>query len=207
MKTELISSEAPDCIERALAVLNAGGLVVFPTDTVYGVGAPVDAEESIERLYTAKGREETKAIPVLLGDVAQLDRVATGLTESARRLAGRYWPGPLTLIVSRRPDLPKALSPYPTVGVRIPDHALARRLLRSAGPLATTSANRSGQPSPVTAQEALAQLDGRVELIIDGGRTPGGVPSTVVDCSGPELKILRAGPLTAEQIRAAGAGE
>jgi len=119
------------------------------------------------------------------------------------QLATRFWPGPLTLVVPKHPDLPEAVSASQTVGVRVPDHPAARVLLRAAGPLAVTSANRSGEASPVTAKEVMEQLGGRIPLIIDGGRTPGGIPSTVVNCLGIEPVILREGPLTAGQVRQA----
>ncbi len=118
-------------------------------------------------------------------------------------LADRFWPGPLTLIVSRKPDLPDALSITPTIGVRVPDHPVALKLLRLAGPLAVTSANISGHENTNTAQEVLDQLGGRIHLVIDGGRTPGGVPSTVVDCTRPIPVILRAGPISMEDIQSA----
>jgi len=121
----------------------------------------------------------------------------------ARILAARFWPGPLTLVVPKQPTLPEAISATATVAVRIPDHPVARALLRAAGPMAVTSANLSGQPSPVEAEEVLRQLNGRIPLVLDGGVTPGGVPSTLVDCLGAEPVLLREGPLTKEQILAA----
>jgi L-threonylcarbamoyladenylate synthase len=154
-------------------------------------------------IYIAKDRPDDKAIPVLIGASNDLEKVTLEVPEAASRLAALFWPGPLTLVVSKCPDLPETVSAKPTVGVRVPDHALARKLLLAAGPMAVTSANISGQPSPSTAQEVLAQLGGRIALIIDGGKTPGGVPSTVVDCSGPEIRILREGPILKDQIWAA----
>ncbi|RPJ22421.1 MAG: Sua5/YciO/YrdC/YwlC family protein, partial [Chloroflexi bacterium] len=115
----------------------------------------------------------------------------------------RFWPGPLTVLVPKRSDLPESVSATSTVGVRVPDHAVARALLRAAGPLAVTSANISGSQSPVIAQEVYKQLGGRIPLIIDGGRTPGGIPSTLVDCTIPELQILREGPISLEELRSA----
>ncbi len=199
--TRVISAQDPQAIAQALAVLERDGMVAFPTDTVYGLGARVVSCAGIDALYAAKGRENTKAIAVLLGDASQLDQVAEDLSEAARRLANRFWPGPLTLVVSRHPGLPSELSPLPTVGVRIPDHPFARALLRASGPLATTSANASGAENPLTAQDVLSQLGGKIELVIDGGRTPGGVPSTVVDCTGGEAKILRAGPIAEAELK------
>ncbi len=202
MTTQIIQAGSAEAIESALNILRQGGLVAFPTDTVYGVGALVFYETAVQAIYEAKGRPEEKAIPVLLGDIADVDKVALGLNEKARRLAERYWPGPLTLVVRKRDLVPAAVSPTDTVGVRIPNHEFTRALLRASGPLAVTSANLSGEPSPCTAEEVLAQLAGRIDLIIDGGRTPGGVPSTVVDCTQDNLVVLREGPINAEEMRA-----
>jgi L-threonylcarbamoyladenylate synthase len=174
---------------------------VFPTDTVYGLAALPTKAEYIERLYTIKGRSSSRAIGILIGYPIELRLVADTPNEIALRLAKRFWPGSLTLIVPRNPSLPEILSPQPTIGVRIPDHPVALALLRMTGPLAVTSANLSGGENPSTAQEALAQLKGRVHLVIDGGRTPGGVPSTVVDCTDTTPVILRAGPITMEDLQ------
>jgi L-threonylcarbamoyladenylate synthase len=182
--------------------LQHGGLVAFPTDTVYGLAALPFQAETVERLYTAKGRNSEKAIAILVGDIDQLKQVTTEMSIVAQRLAERFWPGPLTLVVPRHLSLPEALSPYPTIGIRMPNHPVALAVLRRTGPLAVTSANLSGQASTSTAQEVLEQLDRRVHLILDGGRTPGGVPSTVVDCTGVDLVILRAGPISLEELQA-----
>ena len=202
MKTEILSAQDPSTIPRALAVLRGGGLVAFPTDTVYGLGALAFDAAAIEKIYAAKGRSTEKAIPILLGDAADLEQITAQVSEMALRLAGRFWPGPLTLVVPKHPSLPEAVSSTPTVGVRVPDHPVARALLRAAGPMAVTSANLSGQASPCTAQEVYAQLGGRIPLILDGGGTLGGVPSTVVNCLGAEPQILREGPVTLAQIQA-----
>jgi L-threonylcarbamoyladenylate synthase len=126
--------------------------------------------------------------------------VAVNIPDAALRLAERFWPGPLTIIFPRYPDLPSELSPLPTIGVRMPDHPVALKLLRLSGPLAVTSANISGSSNTRTAGEVMAQLGGRVPIILDGGRTPGGLPSTVVDPCGEELAILRPGPLTRSDL-------
>jgi L-threonylcarbamoyladenylate synthase len=203
MKTEILLARDPGILARALAVLQKGGLVAFPTDTVYGVGTLAFNGAAVGRIYIAKDRPDDKAIPVLIGTSTDLEKVTLEVPEAASRLAARFWPGPLTLVVPKHPDLPETVSATPTVGVRVPDHGLARKMLMAAGPMAVTSANISGKPSPSTAQEVLAQLSGRIALIIDGGKTPGGVPSTVVDCSGPEIRILREGPILKDQIWAA----
>jgi L-threonylcarbamoyladenylate synthase len=206
MKPEILSVNDPVALTRALEVLSSGGLVAFPTDTVYGLGAALFNVQAIDQLYAVKGRDTAKAIAVLVGNTAALAQVTGEMSVVAERLAQRFWPGPLTLVVARHPALPSNLSPLPTVGVRMPDHPAALALLNQAGPLAVTSANLSGASSAVTAQEVFDQLGGRISLILDGGRTPGGLPSTVVDCTGARLVILRPGPVTAEQIGFALAG-
>jgi L-threonylcarbamoyladenylate synthase len=158
MKTEILSCEHPDAIFRAVAVLQSGGLVAFPTDTVYGVAANPFDPAPIARLYEAKIRDPNKAIAVLIGDLGQIPQVAREITDSARRLAERFWPGALTLIVPRQDSLPDILSPSQSIGLRMPDHKFALALLQNAGPLATTSANLSGSSNTTTAQEVLAQL-------------------------------------------------
>lgn len=200
IETQILSVDSPQAVERALAVLNAGGLVAFPTDTVYGLASAAFDPAGIERIYEAKGRDAAKAIPILLGDIDHLEQVAPGLPPAAGKLAARFWPGALTLVVPKNPALPAVLSALPTVGVRMPDHPFALRLLKQAGPLAVTSANLSGKENPRSAQDVLAQLSGRIELVLDGGPTPGGVPSTVVDCTGAQPAILRQGAIPAEEI-------
>lgn len=200
METVVLSTDDPRAVEAALSVLKSGGLVAFPTDTVYGLAADPFNPAAIQRLYAAKERDMSKAIAVLVAGVEQLDLITTGLSDAADRLAARFWPGALTLVISRRPELPPELSALPTIGVRMPDHAFALKLLRASGPLATTSANRSGEENPLTADDVLQQLGGRIELVLDGGRCPGGIPSTVVDCTVPDGRILREGALNSELI-------
>ncbi len=202
MNTEVLSAQDPLALPRALEILQLGGLVAFPTDTVYGVGALAFDGAAVESIYAAKDRPVEKAIPVLIGDADDLAKVSAEVPEIALKLAARFWPGPLTLVMPKHPKLPEAVSSAPTVGVRIPGHPVARALLRLAGPMAVTSANLSGQPSPSTAQEVFAQLGGRIALILDGGKTPGGVPSTVVDCIGVEPQVLRAGAIPKSEIMA-----
>jgi len=170
---------------------------------VYGVGALAFDGKAIESIYAAKDRPIEKAIPILISDVGELEKVGIDVPPAALRLASRFWPGPLTILVPKRPDLPESVSATSTVGVRVPDHEIARLLLRAAGPMAVTSANISGGPSPVSAEEVFEQLGGRIPLILDGGRTPGGVPSTLVDCTTPELTILREGPIGLAELQSA----
>jgi L-threonylcarbamoyladenylate synthase len=201
MKTELLSAEHPSAISHALDVLNHGGLICFPTDTVYGLAARPFQPLSIERLYIVKGRSSQKAIGMLLGKLDHLAQITASMNPLAARLAEAFWPGPLTLVVPRHPDLPPMLTPDQTIGVRMPDHPIALALLEQSGPLAVTSANLSGSKNTLTAQEVLDQLRGRIHLVLDGGRVPGGVPSTVVDCTGVQPILLRQGPVTLEDIR------
>jgi L-threonylcarbamoyladenylate synthase len=201
MKTEVIHAEHPIAITHAADTLKHGGLVAFPTDTVYGLASLPFQAEYVERLYTAKGRNSERAIAVLLGDYEQLGQVARDIGETAILWAKKFWPGPLTLIVPRSHSLPDTLSSTGTIGVRVPDHPVALALLSMIGPLAVTSANLSGDENTNTAQEVLDQLNGRIHLILDGGRTPGGVPSTVVDCTAAEPVVLREGPVTLDDLK------
>jgi len=202
MHTEILPPGYPQAILRAQALIQGGELVAFPTDTVYGLGAAINYPQAIDRLYAVKGRDTGKAIAVLIGSLDDLPQVACNMNQSALRLAERFWPGPLTLVLARQSGLPENLSPLPTIGVRMPDHPVALALLQQTGPLAVTSANLSGRPSTITAQQVYQQLGGLIPLIIDGGQTPGGQPSTVVDCTNPEPAILRAGPILLEDIQA-----
>ena len=201
MKTVIIPAENVDAIAHALEILNHGGLVAFPTDTVYGVGALAFDAVAVESIYAAKDRPVEKAIPILIGGPEDLDKVVVEIPSIAAKLAARFWPGALTLVVPKHPHLPEVVSATPTVGVRVPDHPVARALLSAAGPMAVTSANISGEASPKTAKEVSRQLNGRIPLILDGGETPGGVPSTVVNCLGTEPVILREGPVTLKDIQ------
>ncbi len=192
MKTRLLQADAPRAVEEAAAELARGELVAFPTDTVYGLAA---GHDHLRKLYVAKDRPKDKRISILLSDALNLD-ASSLVTPAARALAERFWPGPLTLVmVAPRRG---------TVAFRVPDHAIARRLIAaSGGGLPVTSANRSGQADARTAEEVIAQLDGRIAIVLDGGRTPGGVPSTVVDCTTDQIKILREGAIGAAQIQSA----
>jgi L-threonylcarbamoyladenylate synthase len=192
-------------IAEAVDVLGRGGIVAFPTDTVYGVGADVRQPEAIVGLYEVKNRPLSKPIPVLLSDPDELCDVARTVPDSAWLLAARYWPGALTMVVHASPSLPAILTAGgPTVAVRVPDHPVVRKLIEELGaPLAATSANISGSPSPVTAHDVVAQLGGRIALLLDGGPCAGGRPSTVVDLTVTPPRILRCGPISADQIQVA----
>jgi L-threonylcarbamoyladenylate synthase len=195
-----------DAAGRAAAVeaLRRGNLVAMPTDTVYGVGVALDAPDGLQRLFAAKDRPLDRAIILLVADLEQAAGVGV-LTPSARLLAARFWPGGLTLVLEQRPDarLPSVLTAGArTIGVRLPDHDCPRALARDLGPLPVTSANLSGQPDARDAAGVLAQLGERVALVLDGGPARGGAPSTVVDCSGAEPRVLRAGVVGEAEIAA-----
>jgi len=200
MKTQIVQANSSTVISKALHILQSGGLVAFPTDTVYGVGALAFDGKAVKSIYVAKDRPIEKAIPILIADMEDMEKVGVNIPETAYKLASRFWPGPLTCVIPKKPTLPEAVSAIATVGVRVPDHEVARALLRAAGPMAVTSANISGKDSPSTAEDVFGQLNGRVELIIDGGKTPGGTPSTLVDCTTSQLTILREGPISLKQI-------
>ncbi len=203
MQTHIIPIDNPDSILLAEQSIRSGSLVAFPTDTVYGVGAMAFNLEAIDQLYRVKGRDTSKAIAILVGEIAALALVTSDLGPTASCLAEAFWPGPLTLVVPRHPSLPPNLSPLPTVGVRMPDHKYTLDMLRRSGPLAVTSANLSGNANTNTAQEVYIQLKDRIPLILDGGKTPGGLPSTVVDCTGDKIIILREGPISKDRLLSA----
>jgi L-threonylcarbamoyladenylate synthase len=200
LKTQILPAQE---VQLALEILQNGGLVAFPTDTVYGLGALAFNNDAIESIYKAKDRPIEKAIPILIGELKDLELVAEYIPQMACVFASRFWPGPLTCVVPKKNTLPLAISATSTVAVRIPDHKDARVLLRAAGPLAATSANISGRPSPSSAFEVYEQLNGRIPLILDGGKTAGGTPSTLVDCTGDTPKVLREGPISIEVLLAA----
>lgn len=204
--TELLAADAPGAIERAAAALRNGEVIAVPTETVYGLAVlPVDAP--LERLLHAKRRSAEKGIQLLIDSLDQARAVAV-VPAAAERLAAAFWPGPLTLVLPRRPDvaLPLLLGGgRPTLGLRLPDHDVPRRLARLVGPLAASSANVTGQADALTAQQVLATLAADVALVLDDGPVLGGVASTVVDCTATDgtLRILRAGALSEARIMAA----
>ena len=189
-------------IARAAAVLRAGGLVAFPTETVYGLGANALDPAAVARIFAAKGRPATNPLIVHVAEPGEALRVAAAWPEAAARLAERFWPGPLTLVLLRRATVPDAVTAGgPTVAVRLPAHPVARALIRAAGvPLAAPSANRSTQLSPTRAEHVLTGLDGRLDLLLDGGPTAGGLESTVLDLTRTPPRLLRPGLVTPGEI-------
>ena len=203
MMTAVLSADET-AIRRAIQVLKGGGLVAFPTDTVYGVGAHAFMPEAVAKLYTAKMRPRDRAIPILLAGAEDIALVAEEIPEVAWELMERFWPGGLTLVLPKKAAVPDMVTAgQPNVAVRVPDHPVPQALIEGLGaPLAATSANLSGHPSPITAEEVRAELGGRIELILDGGRCPGGIPSTVLDLTADPPAILRQGAVAAEAIKA-----
>ena len=201
MFTEILPMDHPETMGIAIEELKKGSVIAVPTDTVYGIACLLDKEEAIQNIYDIKERDTSKAIPLLIGEYEQIICATEGISEMGQKLAKRFWPGALTLILEKRDELPAILTPYPTVGVRMPNHDWLRKLIEEAGVIAATSANISGAENPITARDVLKQLDGRIPLIIDGGTCPGGIPSTVVDCTKKEAVILREGVISEEEIR------
>jgi L-threonylcarbamoyladenylate synthase len=194
-----VSPTDPDAsvLAGAARVLSHGGLAIFPTDTLYGLAADPRNAAGVERVFRLKGRVAAQALPLVAASLEQVERSLGGVSERTRRLAERFWPGPLTLIVESGPEVAMAvLGADGTVAVRVPAHAVARGLAASVGfPVVSTSANRTGQPAPATAEEAIAALGGDVDVVIDAGPVAGGAPSTIVDARGDEVRLIRAGAI------------
>ncbi|WP_376790745.1 L-threonylcarbamoyladenylate synthase [Thermoflexus sp.] len=195
----------PEVIARAAGILRAGGLVAFPTETVYGLGADGLNPLALARLFEAKGRPATDPVILHIADLEALPQLAREVPPSAWTLARRFWPGPLTLVLPKQAIVPDLVTAgLPTVAIRMPAHPVALALIRAAGtPIAAPSANRFGHTSPTTAQHVLEDLGGRIELILDAGPTPIGVESTVIDLTRPIPTILRPGGLPREALEAA----
>ncbi|MHB9036811.1 MAG: L-threonylcarbamoyladenylate synthase [Armatimonadota bacterium] len=189
-------------IKAAADAIRRGELVVFPTETVYGLAANVLDQSAVRRVFDAKGRAGTHPLPVQIAGVAQLDVVASRVSDNAGKLAARFWPGPLTLVLKKSESVSDLVSGgLDTVGVRVPDHPVALALLREVGsPIVATSANLTGQGPPGCAQQAVAQLGDKVSVMLDAGECEIGVASTVVDASVEPPRILRVGAISIEQI-------
>jgi L-threonylcarbamoyladenylate synthase len=207
MNTQIITLNAADpeanLVEQAARVLRDGGLVVVPTETVYGIAADAGNPEAVAKLRTAKGRPDTKPLPVMASGFDDIERLSDNPPAAALALARAFWPGPLTLVVSAAASVGPAIHcGHGTVGLRMPDNRVAQAILDAAGrPLALTSANLTGAPDATTAAEALAALNGRVDLVVDAGPANLGKPSTVVDLSTIPTVIRREGSITPEQLR------
>ncbi|HKT40566.1 MAG TPA: L-threonylcarbamoyladenylate synthase [Ktedonobacterales bacterium] len=194
----------PAAIAQAANLLRAGEVVAFPTETVYGLGADATSEAALQRIFAAKGRPLSDPLIVHLADASQLAGVARAIPPEAEQLAERFWPGPLTLVLPRLARIPALVAAGgDTVGVRVPSHPVAQALLQAVElPIAAPSANRFMHTSPTTAAHVLADLDGRIACILDGGPTTVGVESTVVDLTTSPPRLLRPGGVTLEALRA-----
>jgi len=190
-------------VEQAITILKRGGIVACPTDTVYGVGAAINIEQAVERVYQIKGRPHSRALPILLAEKYQLAEVAKVVPPLARRLADRFFPGALTIVLFKSDSVSDIVTGgLKTIAVRIADHPIPVAIVRGLGtPIVGTSANLSGSPSALTAEEVRAQLGEQVDMIIDGGRCPGGRESTIIDLTGERPLILRKGPISLEELR------
>jgi L-threonylcarbamoyladenylate synthase len=208
MNTEIAtvdrSNPDPRVIARAAELIRAGRLVAFPTETVYGLGARALDSAAVGRIFWAKGRPATNPLIVHVADPSRIANVSATWPALAARLADRFWPGPLTMVVPKSPAVPDEVTAGgPTVAIRCPSHPVAQALLRAAGvPLAAPSANRSTELSPTRAEHVLRSLGGRIDLILDAGPCPGGIESTVVDVTGPVARVLRLGLITVPMLEA-----
>ncbi len=199
--TPILSTSDPQSIRLAAEILQRGGLIAFPTDTVYGIGAHGWLNDAVEKIYLIKGRPAEKAIPLLLASADDIESVAREVPPMAHTLMKKFWPGALTLVLKKQPHIPAAVTSSDTVAVRVPDHPLVRALIDALqAPLAATSANKSGQPELLDAQAIAQALGDHLDLILDGGRCAGGVPSTVVDVTVKPMRVLRVGAIAVERL-------
>ena len=189
-------------IKRAVEILKKGGIVAYPTDTVYGIGADPFNEAAVERIFAVKKRSKDLALPILLADKSDISRVAVNIPEIAWKLAECFFPGQLTMVLQKSPQIPMIVcAGGNTIAIRVPDYPMTVALIRGLGnPIIGTSANISGKPNPTTAEEVYQQLGDEVDFIIDGGEYPGGVESTVIDLSVKVPTILREGAVPLDVI-------
>jgi L-threonylcarbamoyladenylate synthase len=198
-----VREASPETWRLAAQAVADGGVVAFPTDTVYGVGCDPYCVAAIYAIYQLKGRAQQKALPLLLSGKERLTQVTGALPDTAVRLGERFWPGALTLVVPRAPGLPDELGGGSTIAVRVPAHDDLRAFIEACGgAIASTSANISGQPDALDAGQVAGYFGESVDMIVDGGRVQGGVPSTVVDCTVEPPTILRQGAVSEAAIRA-----
>lgn len=205
MKTQIIkinSTQQKEEIKKAADVLKNGGLVGIPTETVYGLGANALDEEAVKSVFVAKGRPQDNPLIVHISDFDEIYDLVEEVPESAKKLAEKYWPGPMTIILKKSDKIPDVVSAgLDTVAIRLPEHEIARAIIRQAGvPIAAPSANVSGSPSPTSAKNVFEDMNGKIPLIVDGGECTVGVESTVVTLVKDKPKILRPGGITPEEI-------
>jgi len=198
--TKIIRDNKMD-INEIKTIISLGGVIAFPTDTVYGLACDFFNIDAISRIYEIKGRPHNMPLIAMIPRALDIHKVAVNASADVEELANTFWPGALTMILTAKPILPKlAIAHGTTIGVRIPNHALALEILNSCNPLATTSANPSGWPAPDNVGDVIEHLDGRVDIIIDGGLTSSGIASTVLDCTKQPFNILREGTVTHNDI-------
>lgn len=205
MITLKVDPSNPDmkAIRIAADAIRKGELVIFPTETVYGLAADALNKEAVKRVYDAKGRRDHQPLPVQVGSIEDVFKAAEFMSPDARRLAEMYWPGPLTLVLTKSAALPSIVTGgRETVGVRVPDHPIALALVKAVGsPIVATSANMTGGPPPKTAAQAIRDVGENVTVVLDGGESRFGVASTVVDMTVAPPKILRRGSLDVNDVR------
>jgi L-threonylcarbamoyladenylate synthase len=202
MSTYDVTADPTDGVAAAVDVLRRGDLAVLPTDTVYGIAADAFSPTAVRRLLEAKGRGRDLPVPVLVGSLRTLDGLAASVTPTARALVEQHWPGPLTVVVRAAPSLAWDLGETRgTVAVRMPLHPTALAVLEETGPLAVSSANRTGSPPATDAADAERQLGTSVAVYLDAGPVTGGQASTIVDLTGERPRLLREGPVTVEELR------
>jgi L-threonylcarbamoyladenylate synthase len=202
-KSNSSKSDIEQQIKKAISILKQGGLVAYPTDTVYGLGACITNIHAVERIFQVKGRPKGMALPVLLADRSQIEEIVASIPPAAKRLADEFFPGALTIILTKSDAVPEIITGGGrTVAFRIPNHPVPLALIKGLGkPIVGTSANLSGRNSPMTAAEVLAQIGDKIDMVIDGGKCPGGIESTVVDLSGEKPIVRRQGAISLEQLR------
>ena len=190
-------------IKIAAVILKRGGLVAFPTDTVYGLGADAQNSRAVKKIFAVKNRPLSNPLPILIARKSDLKKYTLGTSEKIQKLTDKFWPGPLTIVLKKRKIIPNIVTAgLPRVGVRVPDNAVALALIQALGrPLATTSANIASKPSPITARGVRKYLNNKINLILDGGKTKLGVESTVLNCTTSPPTLLRSGAITAEKLK------
>ncbi len=201
MKT-IVEKTSKEAYKSAGEILKDGGIVAFPTDTVYGLGAVYTNKEAVTKIFEAKGRDEGKPLSILISDISEVSLLTDEISPKAKKLMEKYWPGALTLIFKKKDGIPDNVTAGGnTIGIRMPKSEAARNIIKEAGaPLATPSANTSGKRSAISAKDVLEDLDGKIDMLVDGGTADIGIASTVVDTTTEPLKILREGSITKEMI-------
>ncbi len=198
---KLLSYNTENILIEAVAVLKKGGIVAYPTETFYGLGAKYDLKNTLKRLYEIKKRPFEKAMPLIIGDIAQLHLLTDDIGDYAKKLIDKFWPGPLTMLFKARSDLSGYLVYENKVAARMPGESFALGLVRTAGfPITSTSANISGMPPASTAEMVIQYFKEDIDLIIDGGETKGGLPSTIIDITEGKIKLIRKGAIDISEL-------